>query len=115
MSWTNMAVAPSLDGGDKEMAFEYTEILAGAGNTRFVLIPDDIQGVVVTAEASGTTVTVYSTTDNIATVKSGTGITWLAWAAGAISTATGASFNPVTAIYMVQAGAGFSKLTCRAQ
>lgn len=116
MSYTMMDVAPTRDGGEKGFAFEYTQSLAGAGSTKDIIIPDDVQTVVVTAEgAGGATVIVYSTVDTVALVKTGSGATWLAWSAGAISTATGASYNPVTAIKMTQTGVGTSKITVRAQ
>ena len=111
-----MSVDPTQEGGEKEFAFEYSESLAGAGSTKDVLIPDDIQSVSISAEgASGATVIVYSTVDPISVVKSGTGVTWLAWSAGSISVATGAVFNPVTAIRMTQTGTGTSKLSMRVQ
>lgn len=113
--WTTMNVANTQEGGDREFAFEYSESLSAAGSTKDILIPDDIQSVAVTAQASGTTVTVYITTDPVSVVKSGTGVTWVAWSAGAISTATGSVFYPVTAIKATQAGAGTSKIAVRCQ
>jgi len=111
-----MDVAQTQEGGDREYAFEYSQSLSGAGSTKDILIPDDIQNILVTAEgAGGATVVVYSTVDRVATVKSGTGVTWLTWSAGSISTATGTSFGPVTAIRMTQTGTGTSKLAVRAQ
>lgn len=115
MAYTQMDVAPALEGGEKSVAFEKTISLAGAGSCASILIPDDIQSVVVTAQAAGTTTTVYSTTSSIAAVKADSGVTWIAWSAGAIATATGSVFSPVTAIKMIQAGAGSSKIEVRAQ
>jgi hypothetical protein len=115
MGWVQMDVAPVQEGGAKQNAFEKTIDLASATSTDSILIPDDIQSISVTAQASGTTVTVYSTTDTVAIVKSGSGITWVAWNAGAIATATGTVYSPVTAIKATQAGAGSSKIAVRAQ
>lgn len=115
MAWVNMDVAPTVEGGGKNVAFEKTLSLDAAGSCASILIPDDVQNVMVTAQASGTTTTVYSTTSSIAAVKADSGVTWLAWTAGAIATATGTAYGPVTAIKMIQAGAGSSKLEVRAQ
>lgn len=115
MAYTNMQVTPALDGGEKGFGFEYTESLAAAGSTKSVLIPDDVQNIAVTAQAAGTTVTVYSTTSSIVAVKADSGVTWIAWSAGAIATATGTVYAPVTAIKAIQAGAGSSKIEIRAQ
>lgn len=116
MGWVEMNVAPTTEGGAANLkAFEKTVSLASAASSDSILIPDDIQNIAVTAQASGTTVTVYSTTDDVAIVKSGSGITWIAWGAGAISTATASMFGPVTALKIIQAGAGSSKITVRAQ
>jgi hypothetical protein len=116
-TWANMNTAPTVDGGEKEFAFEYHEELAAAGSTKDIMIPDDIKSIAVTAEAAGggTSVAVYSTTDTVGQVKTGSGATWIAWGAGSIATATGSVFDPVTAIRMTQTGNGTSKITMRAQ
>lgn len=111
-----MKVANTQEGGDRGFAFEYSESLAAAGETKLVLIPDGIQNVSISAEgADGASVVVYSSVDTIDTIKLGTGITWIAWSAGSITSAVGAVFNPVTAIKMIQTGTGSSKLSMRAQ
>lgn len=115
MEWVNMSVAPTIEGGGKAVAFETTLSLAAAGSSDSILIPDDVQSVSITASAIGTTTNVYSTTSSIAAVKADSGVTWIAWTAGAIASATGAVYNPVTAIKMIQTGAGSSKLEVRAQ
>ena len=116
MGWKQMLVTPALDGGEKGFGFEMTVALAAAGDTDSILIPDDIQNVSVTAQASGgATATIYTTTDLVSTVKAAGTITWVPWAAGAVTTATGAVFYPVTAIKMTQVGAGASVLSVRAQ
>lgn len=111
-----MQVAPTQEGGEKLHAFEYSESLAGAGDTKLVLIPDDVKSVLVTAQAAGgASAMVYTSTDLISVLKSGSGITWVAWTPGAVTSAQGAVFMPVTAIKMTQSGAGTSKLTVRSQ
>jgi len=115
MGWVNMDVAPTVEGGGKAVAFEKTLALDAAGSCDSILIPDDVQSVLLTASAVGTTTNVYSTTSSVAAVKADTGVTWLAWSAGAIATATGTVYGPVTAIKMIQTGAGTSKLEVRAQ
>ena len=111
-----MDVAPAQEDGARQVAMEYSESLAAAGDTKFVLVPDDVQSVAVTAQASGgATVIVYTSTDPIAVIKSGSGITWIPWVEGAVTSATGSVFFPVTAIKMTQTGAGASKLTIRCQ
>ena len=112
-AYKQMVVAPTIDGGEREFGFEAYETLAAAGSTPYILIPDDVQNITVTAESTGTIV-VYSTTSPVSMVKADTA-TWLAWGAGSVSTATGATFNPVTAIYATQSGAGASKFSVRAQ
>lgn len=115
MAYVQMDVAPTQEGGTKEFAFEYSESLSTAGDSKIILIPDDIQNISVIAKASGTTITVYTSTDLVSVVKSETGITWVAWYAGGVSTATAATFFPVTAIKATQAGAGSSKIMIRCQ
>jgi hypothetical protein len=116
MGYKQMQVTPALDGGEKGFGFEMTVSLAAAGDTDSILIPDDVQNVSVTAQASGgATATIYTTTDLISTIKAAGTITWVAWATGAVTTATGGVFYPVTAIKMTQTGAGASVLSIRAQ
>ena len=116
MAWVQLGVAPALEGGEKSVAFEKTIILAAAGSTDSILIPDDVQNISVTAQASGgATATIYTTTDLVSTVKAAGTITWVPWAAGAVTTATGGVFYPVTAIKMTQTGAGASTISLRVQ
>jgi hypothetical protein len=116
MAWKNMTVTQSELATGQTFSFESTEVLLAAGDSSSILIPQLVANVIVTAEASGgATACVYSTTDPVATVKSGTGITWLAWHNGNISTPTASAFFPVTAIKMTQIGAGSSKISVRAQ
>ena len=116
MAWKQLLVTPALDGGEKGFGFELTLTMAAAGISDFVLIPDDVQNISVTAEAAGgATATVYSTVDYVSTIKAAGTITWVPWAAGAVTTATAGVFYPVTALKYVQTGAGTSKMAIRAQ
>jgi hypothetical protein len=112
-----MSVAGTQEAGARPFAFEYSQSLAAAGDTKYILIPDDIQNISITAQAAGagTTATVYSSTDLISILKSGSGITWIPWAAGAVTTATASVFAPVTAIKMTQVGTGTSSVSMRCQ
>jgi len=116
MAWKQLGVAAVQDAGEREFAFESSEELAAAGNTPDLLIPDDVQTISVTVQASGgATANVYTTTDPISIVKAAATVTWVAWSAGAVTTATAGVFYPVTAIRMTQTGAGASKMTLRVQ
>jgi hypothetical protein len=97
-------------------SFEYTENLLSAMDSNIILIPSIVQNVSVEAEATGgATATVYETTDSILTVRTGIGITWIAWAHGAVTTAKSSSLYPPTAIKLTQTGAGASKISIRCQ
>jgi len=87
-----------------------------AGSSAPVYIPQNINSISVTAQASGgATVSVFTTTDSIAVVRSGSGVTWIEWSASDVTTPESAVFYPVTAIKSIQTGAGASKVTLRAQ
>jgi hypothetical protein len=116
MAWVNMDVAPSLEGGDRSFGFQYVASLAAAGNGDSILIPDDVDNVSVTVQAAGgATAEVQTTTDDIVTVQSGVGVTWVPSSLSGVTTAQAGTFHPVTAIRIVQTGAGTSKMTVRAQ
>lgn len=116
MTWKNMTVTQSELATGQTFSFELSEALVAAGDSSSILIPQLVANVVVTVEASGgATVCVYSTTDPVATVKSGSGVTWLAWHNGAVTSPTASAFFPVTAIKMIQVGSGASKISVRAQ
>ena len=116
MTWKSMTVAQTELATGQTFSFEANEILNAAGDSSSILIPQLVANVIVTVEASGgATACVYSTTDPVAIVKVGTGITWLAWHNGAVSAATASAFFPVTAVKMTQTGAGASKISIRAQ
>jgi hypothetical protein len=116
MAYVEMAVVvqsgSNLEG---QFGYEYEDTGAAAGNGPWIIIPVDVRTVTVTCQAAGTTAKVQTTTDKIAVVKAGTAETGVDWDDGAVSTATSAACTPPTAIRLVQAGAGTSKLTVRAQ
>lgn len=115
MAYKEMNVAPTKDGGDiKRKRFEAKDELAAASNGVSILIPDDIRGISVTVEPTGCTVKVQATTNSVAEVKAGTE-TWIDWDLGAVAIDTNDTCDPVTAIRMVQIGAGSSVLTMVAQ
>lgn len=116
MAYTNMDVAPVKDGGEKGFGFEYSESLSSAGNGVTVLIPDDIQNVTVhVLPAGGASGKVQFTLSDVSIVKIGIGINWIDWDAGLVSSSETDVLFPVTAIRVVQSGAGTVDLEVRAQ
>ena len=115
MGYKVMKPAQVQDGGEKGRAFEETSELAAAGNGDWILVPDDIRQLVITVVPTTATAKVQTTTDPIAVVKSGTGITAVDWDAGAVSSTTQDVAYPVTALRLVQIGAGTAKMSVRAQ
>ena len=114
MAYTRMDVVPDLYGYNK-FAYQMTQSLAAAGDTPSILIPAGVISVMVVAQAaSGATAAVYASTDTLAVVQSGTGITWVLWDEGAITTAKSTVYSPVTALKMTQVGSGTSKISVRA-
>jgi len=114
MGYVEMNVARVKDGGVKRFAFEYEQILSGAGNGDWILIPDDIFDISVTVAPTTCTAKVQLTTDKISEVKTGTP-TAIDWDAGLVGSNSEDVFYPVTAIRLVQAGIGSSKLKVRVQ
>jgi len=114
MAYTRMNVVPDLYG---QFSYQYTDSLSAAGSGKSILIPAGVHSVAVTAQAAGggTSVIVYTSTDSLAVVEADSAVTWIAWAAGAITTATASTFYPVTAIKIIQTGTGTSSITVRAQ
>lgn len=115
MAYKEMKTANVKDGGGREFAFEILEELEADGNGDAILIPDDIKQIAVTVVPTTATAKVQTTTDPIGVVKSGTGITWVDWDSGEVSAATQDVCTPVTAIRLVQVGAGSAKMSARAQ
>lgn len=117
MSYIEMTEAEIKNTGSKEnQAQEATLSLSSASNSDWILIPDSVQNICVTViPGGGASAKVQTTTDPIATVKNGSGITAIDWDAGLVSANTTDIFLPITAIRLVQSGAGTSKITMRAQ
>ena len=116
MNYLDMHVANVKDGGVKAVAFEREVTLSSAGNSVWILVPDDVQQISVTViPTSGASAKVQTTIDPIAVVKSGAGITPVDWDAGLITETTQDVASPITAFRLVQSGAGNTKMTARAQ
>ena len=97
------------------IAFEYKQELIAAGNGDWIIIPDEIQNISVTAQASGgATARVETVTDPISDVANNI-VTPVIWDAGEVTLAVSDTAFPCTAIRLVQTNAGSSKLTVRAQ
>jgi hypothetical protein len=115
MAVKEMNVAPTKEGGDVGLkAFEAKDELAAPGNGESILIPDDVKTISVTVEPTGATAKVQTTTNSVAEVKAGTE-TWVDWDLGAVAVDTNDTADPVTAMRLVQIGAGSSIMTMRAQ
>jgi len=114
MTWKIMEVAPVQSNRGQSLAFEAEISLASAGNSDAILIPDGVRSVVVTSQGATATAKVQRTTDPVATVKSGTGVTWIDGTVAA-TTAKIEEYKPCTAVRLVQANAGTTKMTVRAQ
>lgn len=115
MAYKEMNVAPTSEGGEKGKAFEYSLNLAAPGNSDSILIPDDISSISVLAISDGAaSAKVQTTVDDVSIVKAGTE-TWIDWDFGAVLANQADVFYPVTAIRLVQAGAGATGLRIRAQ
>jgi len=116
VGFKDLEVVQVRSGGIKTFAFEFVETLSSSGNGDWLLIPDDMTGISVTVQAGGgATAKVQTTIDPLAVVKSGTGITAVDWDYGEVSSPTQDYALPVTAIRLVQVGAGTSKMTIRCQ
>jgi hypothetical protein len=114
-AYKEMSVAPSLSPTGKT-AFEATDTLVAGGDGVSILIPAGISAISVQVTMSGGgTCNVQTTTDPVATVKSGSGITWVAWDKGTVSSTAQAVCAPVTALKLVQVHAGACALSVRAQ
>ena len=112
--WYEMQVVPINTGGLVKKAFEYEESLSAAGNGNAILIPDDCKTISVQTEPTGCAVKVQATIDTLNAVKTGTPV-WLDWDYGEVTDNVQKKCNPVTALRLVQVGAGSSKIKVRAQ
>lgn len=115
--WVNMDPAPTLDGGDVQLrAFEKEMSLDAAGNGKAVIIPDDIQNVLITIEPSGGCQAKYQwTNDSVYNVKQDLSVVWYDSDDGLVGSNTPDNIYPCTAIKLVQSGVGSSKMKVRAQ
>lgn len=112
-----MNVSQSNYSGGKVFSFEASADLIASGETPAIIIPD-IQGCVTitVTPAGGASVSVYSTTSPVEIIKNDySNVVWIEWAAGVVTEAMASAFHPISAIKMIQTGAGSSKITLRAQ
>ena len=96
------------------LPFEGSLSLSGAGNSNWIVIPNGVQTIAVTVTPTTATAKVQTTTDTIATLEA-SGEVAVDWDAGEVSSSTQDVCSPVTAIRLVQVGAGSSIMTVRAQ
>lgn len=114
-SWINMTENNGKSNNGNGVSFETSISLAAAGNSAAVLIPNGVKDIMVTVvPGGGATGKVQTSTDLVYTVKEGS-VTWVDWSAGAVAATTTGVCYPVTAIRLVQAGAGTAKLLVKAQ
>lgn len=110
-----MDVCGENTGDARKVAWEKEIDLAAPGNSDWLLIPDEVQGLSVTLSFSGGgSGKVQTTTDVLNTVKTGSPVT-VDWPAGEVSSTTQDFCVPVTAIRLVQINAGTAKMTVRCQ
>jgi hypothetical protein len=116
MSYKEMNVCSENTGDARKVAWEYEVNLVAPGNGDAIIIPDEIIFISTTMSfTAGGSGKVQVTTDPVAVVKSGSGITWVdSWWGEASDTYCDVYF-PVTAIRAVQIDAGTMKMTVRAQ
>jgi len=98
----------------KNEAWEYSEELSAPANGDTVIIPEDVQNISVTLVVTAGSGKIQATTDLLATVESGTGVTWVDWDHGVVTATTQDVAKPVTALRQVNVS-GTTKLVMRAQ
>jgi len=115
MAYLKMNIVPLNTQDAIKRAFELTEELSAPGNGDWILVPDEVQNISVTAQgAGGATARVETTTSSYADVLDDVAVAVI-WANGEVTDATSDSAFPCTAIRLVQTGAGTAKLSVRAQ
>jgi hypothetical protein len=115
MSAQNFDVSQINTGDARKVAWEKEIDLVAPGNSDWLLVPDEVQGLTVTLSfTGGGSGKVQSTTDKVDTVKTGSPVA-VDWPLGEVSSSTQDFCLPVTAIRAVQINAGTLKMTARAQ
>lgn len=100
-------------GQDRSWEFEIN--LSAAGFSEWVIIPEKIKGISVTASfTGGASGKVQTSTDPVAVVKTGSPIA-IDWPFGEVDINMSKSCRPVSGMRAVQIGTGTMKLTLRAQ
>ena len=100
-------------------AWEYTDILATAGDGNAVIIPTNIKSIYVSVIPTTDNCKVQMTTDPLADVIDDPDIcNWFDWTSGEVSSATIENLNPVTAIRQINTdgtGSGTTVMNVRCQ
>ena len=116
MAWKEMLVAPTQEGGAKNLkAFEATDHLDAPGNGTAILIPDDVRYIGVLSKPTGCETKTQYSNDLVSEVKAGTADWYDVWWLGFWDEDEWLPLFPVTAVRLVQNGAGSSDLRVRAQ
>ena len=98
-----------------DIGYQYdTGSIIESGNGDSIIIPDNISEIAVTLYIDSGEGKVQTTTNLIIDVISGTGIIWVDWDAGSVTSTTQDSCVPVTAIRMVNTS-GTTRLLVRTQ
>ena len=113
MAIVNMTQAKVDKYENNEKAWEYEDSLAAPSNGNTVLVPAGINGISVTLDITAGSGKIQTTTDLLATVKTGTPV-WIDWPLGVVAADTQDWVRPVAAIRQVNA-AGTTKMKLRAQ
>jgi hypothetical protein len=115
MAYKEMDVCGENTGDARKVAWEKEVNLVASGNSDWILVPDEVQGLSVTLSfTGGGSGKMQSTTDKLDTVKNGSPVA-VDWPLGEVSSNTQDFCLPVTAIRAVQINAGTLKMTARAQ
>lgn len=101
-------------GRDRRFAYEYEVSLTNVGNSEWILIPEDVNGVAVALSISSGSAKVQYTLSDVQTVIGGVPVV-LDWPLGTVFADSQDACRPVTALRLVQESAGQTKLQLRAQ
>jgi hypothetical protein len=116
MSYKEMNVCSENTGDARKVAWESEVNMVAPGNSDAIIIPDEIIFISTTMSfTEGGSGKVQVTTDRIAVVKEGLGITWVDSWWGETSDTYCDVYFPVTAIRAVQINAGTMRMTIRCQ
>ncbi len=113
--WGNMDVAPVNTGYQRNVVFQKKITIENPGESKWILIPDQINCVDVTLSFSGgASGKMQTTTDEIIDIKNDNAVP-VDWPFGTVEETFQAGCLPVSGIRAVQEGAGIMIVTVRAQ